>query len=159
MSGFKPYKPRQPGTIHAVITQAFDQAGGLDRVADVIHEGRDWCYSAADPNRERRQAATLSYAHARDLSRGTGVTAFAEDLALLAGGAFLPLSVPVTDPELQGAIARFSLEGGQMISEILSRAVDGFDKADARAALPEIDDVLRAVMVVRAYASRVAGSS
>jgi hypothetical protein len=160
MSGFKPYKPRQPGTIYKVIETAFDQAGGLDVVADLIDETRDWCYSAADPNRERRQAASLTYSHVRTMTRaGLGVVAFAEELATLAGGVFMPLNIAITDPELQGALAKYSLESGQAIAEIINRAADGkFDAPDATAALPEIDDALRALMVVRAFAVRVAGS-
>lgn len=154
MKGFKPYKPRRPGTVHAVITRAFDQAGGLDEVGELIRRDPKWCHAAADPDIERRRAATLSYEDARVLTRaGHGVVAFAEDLALLAGGVFLPPAPSTAPAALQQALAAYSTESGQAIGEIISRACDGvFDARDAQAALPEIDDALRALMALRSLA-------
>ena len=99
---------------------------------------------------ERRREAKLSYEDARTLSRA-GAGALAEDLALLAGGLFLP-PVPDTAPQaLQAAVASYAIESGEALGEIIKRAADGdFSPRDATAALKEIDDALRALMSVRA---------
>ncbi|MDB5458129.1 MAG: hypothetical protein JWP92_3714 [Caulobacter sp.] len=155
MSGFRPTKPRPPGSLHEALSRAVDQLGGLKKAADIIDRGTDWLYSAADPDRERSKAASLSYAEIRSLSRA-GATALAEDLALLAGGVFLP-PVPETAPAaIHAALATYAAESGQAIAEIITRAADGvFDRVDATKALPEIDDALRALMTVRALAVAV----
>lgn len=152
MSGFKPTKPRPAGSSYAAISRSFDQVGGLDTAADIIQRSPNWCYTAADPDVERRREAKLSYEESRMLSRA-GATALAEDLALLAGGAFLP-PIPATAPAaLQAALAAYAKESGEVLSEIILRAADGrFDRRDAEAALREIDEALRALMNVRALA-------
>lgn len=157
MSGFRPYKRRRPGTVHDVITRAFDQAGGLDAAADMIGRDPKWCHAASDPDVERRRAASLSYEEARTMSRSGEVTVFAEDLALLAGGVFLP-PIPAAAPaQLQQALASYTAESGEAVSEIIRRISDGvFDQADARAALPEIDDALRALLALRTFAAKAA---
>ncbi|MFZ0269922.1 hypothetical protein [Caulobacter sp.] len=155
MSGFRPTKPRVPGTLQAALTRAIDQLHGLDHAAELIDRGRDWLYSAADPDREKGKQANLSYAEARTLSRH-GATALAEDLALLAGGVFLP-PVPATAPAaIHMALAQYAHESGEAISLMISRVADGvFDVPDAKAALKEIDEALRAMMALRALAASV----
>lgn len=145
-----PTKPRPAGTTPAVLIRAINQVGGLPAAADLIQRNESWLYAAADPDVDRRREAKLSYEEARTLSRA-GASAFAEDLALLAGGLFLP-PVPDTAPQaLQVAVAAYATESGEALGEIIRRAADGdFSPRDATAALKEIDDALRALMSVRA---------
>lgn len=149
MSRFRPTKPRAPGSLHDALSRAIDQVGGLETAADILDRNTDWLYSAADPNRERRKQARLSLEEARALSRA-GATALAEDLALLAGGAFVPGCASADPVALQAAVGAYAAESGQVISEIIQRAADGvFDAVDAGVALREIDDAVRALMCVR----------
>lgn len=152
MTGFRPNKPRRYGTVHAVIARAFDQLGGLEHASELLDRPADWLYAAADPDRERRKQANLTLDQARIMCRH-GAVALAEDMATQAGGLFLP-PVPDTAPAaMQAALAAYATESGQAMAEIITRAADGvFDQADARAALPEIDDALRALMGLRALA-------
>lgn len=150
MTVFRPVKPRAPGTLHLALTRAINDVGGLAVAADLIQRSESWVYAAADPDVERRREAKLSYDEARTLSRA-GAVSLAEDLALLAGGLFLP-PVPDTAPNaLQLAVAAYAQESGDVLSEIIRRAADGdFSPRDAVAALKEIDEALRALMSVRA---------
>lgn len=155
MKGFKPYKRREHGTLHATLQRAVDELGGAAATGDVIRRGPDWIYSATDPFREAGKKATLTWADARDLARA-GSAAIAEDMALLCGGVFMP-PIPATAPAaLHGALATYLTEHGQAISEILQRAADGeLDVVDAKAALPEVDEALRAFMSLRAMLAQV----
>lgn len=150
MTPYRPTKPRAPGTAAAALTRVYNEVGGIAVAADLIQRSESWLYTAADPDVERRREAKLSYEEARTLSRA-GAGALAEDLALLAGGLFLP-PVPDTAPHaLQAAVAAYATESGEALGEIIRRAADGdFSPRDATAALKEIDDALRALMSVRA---------
>lgn len=154
----KRYAPRKRGTIYAALDRAIDDLGGVDKVADVLERSPDWVYSAANPHREEGKKAVLSWPQARALARA-GALSIAEDMAHEAGGVFMP-PIPATSPTaLHGALAEYLSEHGQAVSEIVKRAADGvIDKADAAAALPELDDALRTLMAVRALLERVANS-
>jgi len=152
MTPFRPVKPRAPGTLHLALTTAINQVGGLAPAADLIQRSESWLYTAADPDVERRREAKLSYEEARTLSR-EGATALAEDLALLAGGVFLPPPPDAAPHVLQHALAAYASESGEALGEIIKRAADGdFSKTDAKCALKEIDEALRALMSLRAIA-------
>lgn len=152
MTPFRPVKPRAPGTLHLALTTAINQVGGLAPAADLIQRSESWLYTAADPDVERRREAKLSYEEARTLSRA-GAAALAEDLALLAGGVFLPPPPDTAPHALQMALSAYAAESGEALGEVIRRAADGdFSKSDARAALKEIDDALRALMNLRAIA-------
>ena len=155
MKGFKPYKRREHGTLHATLQRAVDELGGAAAAGDVIRRGPDWIYSATDPFRAEGKKATLTWADARDLARA-GATSVAEDMALLCGGVFMP-PIPAAAPAaLHSALATYMTEHGQAISEIIQRAADGeLDTADAKAALPEVDEALRAFMSLRAMLAQV----
>lgn len=155
MRGFKPYKRREHGTLHATLQRAVNELGGADKAGDVIRRPPDWIYSASDPFRAEGKKATLTWADARDLARA-GATSIAEDMALLCGGVFMP-PIPATAPAaLHGALATYLTEHGQAVSEVLQRAADGeIDVADAKAALPEVDEALRAFMSLRAMLAQV----
>lgn len=157
---FKPMKPRTPGSLHHALTRAINEVGGLPAAADLIQRQENWLYKAADPDVDERRKATLSYEEARTLTR-SGATALAEDLALLAGGVFLPPVAETAPHALQLAVAKYAMESGEALSEIIRRAADGdFSQIDATASLKEIDDALRALMAVRSIAvSTAAGSN
>lgn len=153
MSAFRPIKPRAPGSLHLALTNSINQVGGLASAADLIQRSESWLYTAADPDVERRREAKLSYEEARTLSRA-GATALAEDLALLAGGVFLPPPPDAAPHALQHALATYAAESGEALAEIIKRAADGdFSKADAKHALKEIDEALRALMALRSIAA------
>lgn len=152
MTPFRPVKPRAPGSLHSALTRAINEVGGLAPAADLIQRSESWLYTAADPDVERRREAKLSYEEARTLSRA-GAVSLAEDLALLAGGVFLPPPPDTALHALQLALSAYAAESGEALGEIIKRAADGdFSKADAKATLKEIDDALRALMTVRSIA-------
>lgn len=149
MTPFRPVKPRAPGSLHSALTRAINEVGGLAPAADLIQRSESWLYTAADPDVERRREAKLSYEEARTLSRA-GAVGLAEDLALLAGGVFLPPPPDTAPHALQLALSTYAAESGEALGEIIKRAADGdFSKADAKATLKEIDEALRALMTVR----------
>jgi len=154
----KRYAPRKRGTLHAALTRAIEELGGADKVADVLERSPDWVYSAANPHRDENKKGVVTWAMARALVRA-GALSIAEDMAHEAGGVFMP-PIPAASPTaLHGALADYLNEHGQAVSEIVKRAADGvIDKADAAAALPELDDALRTLMAVRALLERVANS-
>lgn len=155
-------KPRHPGTLHAAVLGAVEELG-LDRAAHETIRSTGWLYDATDDSRsptrrdcltdeslDGRQAARPLYEDARELSRA-GATALAIDLATLAGGAFLPIAVDTDLAAAHAAVANFSLQSGEAISETVQCVADGkLCPADARKALPLIDDALRALMALRA---------
>lgn len=156
---FKPVKPRAPGSLHHALTRAVNEVGGLTPASDLLQRSESWLYTAADPDVERRREAKLAYEEARTLSRA-GATALAEDLALLAGGVFLPPVPDLAPAALQMAVASYAAESGEALAEIIRRAADGeFSKTDATASLKEIDDALRALMSIRAIATAAASGS
>lgn len=152
----KAHKIRRPRTLHAALEAAIDQLGGAEKAGDVIERSRSWMYSAADPDRDPDKRATVTYAQARALARAGGV-AIAEDMALLAGGAFMP-GVPDLGPgEVQALLADYVAEHGQFASELIQRAADGkVCTTDAMASLKPLDDALRALLALRADLMRVA---
>ncbi|PLR28132.1 hypothetical protein SGCZBJ_03750 [Caulobacter zeae] len=152
MTGFRPTKPRRHGSLHAALSIAIDQVGGLEDAADIIQRSTNWLYTAADPDVERRKKATLSFEEARALSRA-GATALAEDLSLQAGGVFLPPAPDTAPAAIQAALASYAKESGEALAMVIQRAADGdFDRLDAEAAMKEIDEALKALMGVRALA-------
>jgi hypothetical protein len=156
---FKPMKPRTPGSLHHALTRAINEVGGLPAAADLIQRQENWVYKAADPDVDERRKATLSYEEARTLTR-SGATALAEDLALLAGGVFLPPVSETAPHALQLAVAKYAMESGEALAEIIRRAADGdFSQTDATSSLKEIDDALRALMSIRAIAVATAAGA
>lgn len=152
----KRYSPRKRGTLHAALTRAIDDLGGVEHVADVVGKTPGWVYDAANPHRVDGKGASLSWAQARALARA-GALSIAEDMATEAGGVFMPPLPQETPAALYGVLASWMAEHGQAAGAVIKRLSDGeFDKRDAEAALPEIDDELRVLMTVRALVERVA---
>lgn len=152
----KRYAPRKRGTLHAALTTAIEELGGAEKAGDVIERSPGWIYDAANPHRPDGKKATLTWADARAMARA-GALAIAEDMAAEAGGVFMPPLPALTPNALHGTLAAWMSEHSQAVTEIVRRLADGeLDKADAEAALPEIDDELRTLMAVRAMLERVA---
>lgn len=150
MARYRPYAPRDPGTLFDCLKRGIDQLGGVRKAADVIGRTEDWLDSAANPYREEDKRGKVSLAEAAAMCRA-GATAPAEYLALLCGGQLLPPIALETPKAIQGALGDIARESGEAIAEIIQRAADGeIDVPDAKAGLKEIDDLLRAAMVVRA---------
>lgn len=158
MTGFTPYKPRPGGGEYAPIVAAYQQVGGLEAAADILDRPLSWIKKSTDPDIDPDKACKLTWREVRQLTR-LGVTAFAEHVALLGGGVFLPPAGGLAPGELQSALAKFSVESGQAVSELITRSADGvLCKTDGQALIPEIDDALRALMALRAMAVRAAES-
>lgn len=141
------YKRRAAGSLEDVLSHAFAQAGGVKAAADILPERTaKRLYEAAGPDAEPRHDCRLFYDEARLLTRASAgrVTALAEDLALLAGGVFLP---PLG--EGAGAVGaqagRFGREAGEAMASVYAALEDGtFTQAEAEVALPQIREVLDA---------------
>lgn len=141
------YKRRKPGSLAEVLSTAFAQAGGTGAAADIL-PGRTSkrLYEAAAPDSEPRHETRLFYDEARLLTRASAgrVTALAEDLALLAGGVFLP---PLG--EGAGAVGaqagRFGREVGEAMAAVYAALEDGtITVAEAEVALPQIREAIDA---------------
>lgn len=148
MTTYRTMKPRPPGSIYDAITKAIGQIdGGLSRAAEVVDRPRSSLHAAGDPDTPDRKRVKLSFAEACKLANAGG-TALAEHIAHEAGGVFLPGGV-IDQATLQAQLASFSVESGEMISEIIKRAADGeFDRMDGAAALPLIQDALRPMLAL-----------
>lgn len=141
------YKRRTPGSLQDVLSRAFAQAGGANAAADVL-PGREAkrLYEAAGPDPDPKRATRLFYDEARLLTRAYPgqLTAFAEDLAILAGGVFLP-PMQAGVGAIGAQAGRAGRESGEAMSAIYEALTDGvFTTEEAKAALPQIREVLDA---------------
>jgi hypothetical protein len=141
---FRPYKPRSYATTKEVVTRVVDQAGGVKKVAHALDRSQSQTVAYTDPS----LSDEITYAQIRRLTELTGVVVAAEDLAALAGGAFLP--VP---PEGQGfdlLVSRSAKEWGEFIANVLKCRADGkLDDAECRGLLKELDILIRTLVAVR----------
>lgn len=141
------YKPRLPGSLDEVLSRSFSQAGGVKAVADVL-PGRTAkrLYEAASPDADPGRETHLLYAEARLLTRAMGgrVTAMAEDMALLAGGVFLPgLNDGMGSVGAQAG--RFGREVGEAMAAVFTALEDGtITRAEAQEALPQVREAIDA---------------
>lgn len=158
MSGFKGYKRRRPGSVHEVISRGYDQAGGITVAAEVLRRDPKRLYDAANPDAETRHKHPLTYEDARLLTRTArgDVTAFAEDLALAAGGAFIP-AFDQTGGKLGLLAARFGQETGEALQHIYAALADGVMTGDeAAAALVQVRQAMSALGELYAHVEAVA---
>lgn len=150
MAGYKPYAPREPGTIFEALERAIDQLDGAKRAADIINRTRSWLDDATNPNREEGKRGHVSLAEAAAMSRA-GATALAEYLVQLCGGRMLPPVSADTPKAIHAALVATVQEGAEATSEMIQRAADGeIDIEDAKASLVRIRDVQRAYATVEA---------
>lgn len=150
MNHYRIMKPRPAGSIYDAITRAVGQIeGGLTAAAEIIDRPRSALHAAGDPDTPQRKRVKLTYAEACALA-GAGGVALAEHIALKAGGVFLPVDATSVACIHAGAAA-FSREAGEAVCEVIQRASDGtFCAKDREAALPQIDDAIRALLALRA---------
>lgn len=141
------YKRRKPGSLAEVLSRAFSQAGGVAMAADVL-PGRTVprLYEAAGPDADPAHVTRLYYDEARLLTRAFPgqVTAMAEDLALLAGGVFLP---PLSDAggSVGAQAGRLGREVGEAMTSVFDALEDGTITPDeAEVALVQIREVMDA---------------
>ena len=159
MTGFAPVKPRGPGTLHEALSRAVDQLGGPQTAGDVIERSRSWMYAACDPDLPPEKAARLSNPEARGLT-SAGAPALAEDLALLAGGVFLPPPPDAAPCAVSAALAEFSADSGAAVADMVRALADGLlTRREASRTLGEIDRTLRALCALRAVTAAAAESA
>lgn len=144
-AAFNPVKPRPAGTPKACLADLFAQAGGIQRVMVRLGLGQSQVYAYADP----QSPEEITFARVAALTDHASPAA-AEYLAALAGGGFLPVQPP--DAATIAALTEASLrEHGQAMATIVGALADGAMTApEAKAALPEIDDAVRALLALRA---------
>lgn len=141
----QPLRPREPGSIWDTICDAMREVGGAEAMALAVKRKPYWSYVVSDDVQSAKQRTQLSYADACDVAKAGGV-ALAQHIALCAGGVFLPVQAGNV-AAVQSHAAKLSQESGEAVSVLIQRIVDGdFDKADRKACLPELLDLLQAVM-------------
>lgn len=143
---FNPVKPRDHGSPKAAVAALFAECGGIKRVAVLLPGAKkSQLYGYTDPGDD----AEIRYVQVAALTR-PGCTAAAEYLAHLAGAVLLPIG-DVDGPcvvQLSAAAAR---QHGEAIARVVEAMADGrMSAAEARGALPELDDALRALAQLRA---------
>lgn len=142
---FNPVKRRQPGTPKAAIADLIAQAGGVPRVQVRLGLGASQVYAYTDP----QAADEMSFARVAALTDGSAPAA-AEYLAALAGGAFAP-GAPAGGADVQALTAESVRVHGEAIAVLLERLSDGqLSGAEARSALPDVDEAVQTLMALRA---------
>lgn len=145
--GFRPYKPRTPGSTKAVVKELINQSGGIDAAALILDRSTTSVQAYSDHNAE--QGISFDQVRRLTLSKNRP-TAAAEDLALLAGGVFVPLG----DPKecFHSLAAHSAREYGEFASVMLDALRDGkLCRLDRLKILPELDDLIRCLVHARAH--------
>jgi hypothetical protein len=143
---FRPMKPRALGTVKAIVSELYEQAGGVKEVMDRFDIGKSQAYAYTD-EREKEQ---ISFARVVSLT-GPTATAAAEYLASRAGGVFcaLPGSTGGCPISLTAESMR---EHGEAIAATLETLRDKQPTPVARAkALREIDESISALIALRGH--------
>ena len=151
MTAYRVNKPRRPGTEAAAVTAAIEELGGRDRAADVVGKSASFLAKASDPDLcEGDRPVHLTYRDARALSRA-GALALAHDLALEAGGLFMP---GVRAP--RDRVSRMTGTLLRQVAEAAEAALDAADDGDvdpreAERVLTEIREAMSALADMQAY--------
>jgi hypothetical protein len=143
---FRPMKPRETDTPKAVVSDLFDQVGGVKEVIVRLGVGKSQAYAYTDP----QSPEELSFARTAALT-GPGASAAAEYLASRAGGVFcaLPGSTGGCPISLTAESMR---EHGEAIAATLETLKDKQPTPVARAkALREIDESICALIALRGH--------
>lgn len=143
-TGFNPVKPCEPELPKAAVRRLFRQHEGTKRVAVKLGLSVAQTYALADPG----VSDEISFARIAALTE-PGKTAAAEYLALLAGGAFLPVACKADDAlQLTADAVR---QHGEAMGAIVAGIQDGtLDAAEARASLVELDEAIGGLCSLRA---------
>jgi hypothetical protein len=149
---FSPVKPIDPELPKAAVRRLFDQREGIKRAAIELQRSPSQTYAYADPGVDDE----IAFAQVAALTGPTS-PACAEYLALLAGGAFVPVS-PRQEP-LGTLTADAMKDSSEACAELVRATVDGvLTPAEARAALPEIEEMIRSAVQLHAAVSALAKS-
>ncbi len=143
---FEPIKPRVYGDTKTVVATAVGQGGGAKAVADFLQRSLSVVYGYTDPLVER---SDLSLDQARRMTQYQRVTAFAEDLAVLAGGTFVP-GEGTADKTISEYTVIANRDVTHLVELLMAALEDGrIDEAEQAALLPVVDDLHRDVTALR----------
>lgn len=148
---FRPTKPREYGSTKDVISRLIDEGGGVKQAAFLLDRSLTQAYAYADPATPDQ----MSLDQARRLAAATGATAAARDFAALAGGIFMPLE-PSADPLAELAAQSSEHTGGLMAALLRASADHKITAEEARGIITEADQLLRAVVALRAKLTSIA---
>lgn len=147
---FTPVKPRAVGTPKAAVSSLVAQAGGIPHVMVKLGIGQSDAYAWTDPQSPKE----MSFARVAALT-GPDCTAGAEYLAQLAGGLFLPM--PSAKTPIGSLTAETVRRHGAAAARLVEALADNkLSQAEAAGALPEIDQALRALALLRSTVADVA---
>lgn len=143
-------KLRCPVSLHGVIARAYEQAGGVDEVTTILpHRSKGWLYQSTNPDLEARHQAKPTFEDVRALTRA-GATAFAADLARIAGMQLVPLhgdGAGVAD--ITASSAALMQEAGEALSEVAAAVADGEISPHERARMiAAVKDVSAAALIL-----------
>lgn len=143
---FEPMKPRVYGDTKTVVAAAVGQGGGAKAVADFLQRSLSVVYGYTDPLVER---SDLSLDQARRMTQYQRVTAFAEDLATLAGGTFVP-AAGSADKSISEYTVIANRDVTHLVELLMAALEDGrIDEAEQAVLLPVVDDLHRDVTALR----------
>lgn len=140
---FLPQKPRAYGDPKSVVGDLIEGNGGAKAVAHRLGLHLSMIYAFADPASDK----DMSFARVASLTSADN-TAGVEYLAMLAGGAFMPL--PRGEGSMMTLTADLAREVGETVSRIVTGLADGaMDLPETEGALKEIEDDLAIIMALR----------
>lgn len=119
---FRPVKPRAYGSTKAVVAEAFDQMGGVERVKVILDLGKTQTYGFTDPE---ARGSDLSLDAARRLTEITHANTFACDFAQLAGGIFLKPDSLADGEALADLGGDISKSIADLVADLLTAIWDG----------------------------------
>lgn len=158
---FSPIKNRDYGSSKAAVARLFEQAGGVPAVQELLDLSRTRVYAFADPDSSNE----LSFARVAAITRETGAQAAAEYLALLAGGAFLPVAEAAEPGDWHAIAARASRKNARTISALLdalseeNESPGEVDEAEARRLLELVDQQIALLAFQRAKLMETLGET
>ncbi|MCW5725698.1 MAG: hypothetical protein KIS81_12190 [Maricaulaceae bacterium] len=155
---FKPVKSRPYGEPKAVVARLFEEAGGVPAVMDILEMSRTRVYALSDPDSSNE----ISYARVAKLTEAARASTAAKDLALRAGGLFMPLEVEVGDATWLTLASEASRRHARKISALMDALGETggspgeVDAAEAREILELLDAHLALMARKRAKLARIA---
>lgn len=153
-------KPRPYGTPKQAVASLFEEAGGAERVMEILELSRTRVYAFADPDADNE----ISFARVCAITEQTRATAAAEHLARLAGGAFLPVEAEGSDDwlSLAGEAARKNAQTVAALLEALSEtdvSPGEVDADEARELLELVDQQMKLLAAKRAKLAETVSSA
>lgn len=141
---FKPVKPRPYGTPKEAVARLFAEAGGVEAVRVRLGLSLSQLYRFTEAESDQ----AIGFDRVAALT-APDATAGAEYLAHLAGCLLLPIAGAGSDP-IAKVTGKAALEFGELVQRVMAGLADGrLTAREARAALAELDDVLRPLAELR----------